>query len=90
LLQNQGIKNGQFGRAYAGYWYDERYAAGGNVSFFKGNRRISIVGNFNNVNQQNFGSQDLLGLTSSGGRGGGGGRVVAEEAVVVAVRIILR
>ncbi|RYD78102.1 MAG: hypothetical protein EOP53_11785, partial [Sphingobacteriales bacterium] len=31
--------------------------------------------NFNNINQQNFGSQDLIGVTSSGGgnRGGGGG-----------------
>jgi hypothetical protein len=73
VVTKAGIKNGQFGRIYAGYGTDERYAGGGNVSFFKGNRRLSIVGNFNNINQQNFGSQDLLGLTSSGGRGGGGG-----------------
>lgn len=75
IVTKSGIKNGQFGRIYAGYGTDERYAAGGNASFFKGDRRISFVGNFNNINQQNFGSQDLLGLTSSGGgRGGGGGR----------------
>ncbi len=73
VVTKAGIKNGQFGRIYAGYGTDERYAGGGNVSFFKGNRRLSVVGNFNNINQQNFGSQDLLGLTSSGGRGGGGG-----------------
>jgi hypothetical protein len=77
VVTKSGIKNGQFGRAYVGYGSDDRYAAGGNVSFFKGNRRLSFVGNFNNVNQQNFGSQDLLGLTSSGnnrgGRGGMGG-----------------
>ncbi len=74
IVTKSGIKNGQFGRIFGGYGTDDRYSAGGNISFFKGNRRISIVGNFNNVNQQNFGSQDLLGLTSSGGRGGGGGR----------------
>ena len=74
IVTKSGIKNGQFGRLYAGYGTDDRYSAGGNVSFFKGNRRISLVGNFNNINQQNFGSQDLLGLTSSAGRGGGGGR----------------
>ena len=80
IVTKSGLKNGQFGRAYVGYGTDERYAAGGNVSFFKGDRRLSLVGNFNNINQQNFGSQDLLGLTSSGGRasagggGGGGGR----------------
>ena len=79
IVTKTGIKNGQFGRAYAGYGTDNRYSAGGNVSFFKGNRRLSFVGNFNNINQQNFGSQDLLGLTSTGsnnrgggGRGGGG------------------
>jgi len=83
IVTKSGIKNGQFGRAYAGYGTDDRYTAGGNVSFFKGNRRLSLVGNFNNINQQNFGSQDLLGVTGTsnnnrgggqrgGGRGGGG------------------
>lgn len=75
IVTKQGIKNGQFGRVYTGYGTDGRYTGGGNVSFFKGARRLSFVGNFNNINQQNFASQDLLGLTSSGnpGRGGGGG-----------------
>ncbi len=74
VVTKSGIKNGQFGRIYSGYGTDDRYAAGGNMSFFKGTRRISLVANFNNTNQQNFGSQDLLGLTSSAGRGQGGGR----------------
>jgi hypothetical protein len=73
IVTKSGIKNGQFGRIYAGAGTDSRYAAGGNVSFFKGDRRISLVGNFNNINQQNFASQDLLGVTSSGGGGGGRG-----------------
>ena len=74
IVTKANMRNGQFGRMYAGYGTDDRYAAGGNVSFFKGNRRISLVGNFNNVNQQNFASQDLLGVTSGGGnRGGFGG-----------------
>ena len=75
IVTKSGIKNGQFGRIYAGAGTDSRYAAGGNVSFFKGDRRLSLVANFNNINQQNFASQDLLGVTSSGGGGGrGGGR----------------
>lgn len=73
IVTKSGLKNGQFGRVYAGYGTEDRYAAGGNVSFFNGDRRISIVGLFNNINQQNFGSQDLLGLTSSGGGGNRGG-----------------
>jgi hypothetical protein len=72
VVTKSGIKNGQFGRIYGGYGTDDHYAAGGNISFFNGNRRISLVGNFNNINQQNFGSQDLLGVTSSGGGGRGG------------------
>jgi len=75
IVTKSGIKNGQFGRIYAGAGTDGRYTGGGNISFFKENRRISLVGNFNNINQQNFASQDLLGATSSsggGGRGGGG------------------
>lgn len=71
IITKTGMRNGQFGRIYAGYGTDQRYAGGGNVSFFNGNRRVSIVGLFNNINQQNFGSQDLLGVTSSGGSGGG-------------------
>ena len=73
IVTKSGIKNGQFGRAYVGYGTNDRYNAGGNVSFFKGERRLSFVGNFNNINQQNFGSQDLLGLTSSGNSNKGGG-----------------
>ena len=69
-----GFLSRVFGRFFGGAGTDDRYSGGGNVSFFKGNRRISLVGNFNNINQQNFASQDLLGLTSSGGGGRGGGR----------------
>jgi len=73
IVTKAGMRNGQFGRIYAGYGTDNRYAAGGNMSFFKKDRRISLVGLFNNVNQQNFSSEDLLGVTSSGGGNRGGG-----------------
>jgi hypothetical protein len=64
---------GQFGRMFAGYGSDGTYNVGGNVNFFQKDRRISFVGLFNNINQQNFTSQDLLGFSSSGGGGKGGG-----------------
>jgi hypothetical protein len=73
IVTKANMRNGQFGRIYAGYGTDNRYQAGGNTTFLKENRKISIVGNFNNTNQQNFAQQDLLGVTSSGGRGGRGG-----------------
>ncbi len=49
--------------------------AGGNLNIFGKQKRISIIGLSNNLNQQNFASQDLAGvLGSSGGGGGRGGR----------------
>lgn len=60
-------RNGQFGKLYAGYGTDDRYTAGGNVNFFGGERRISVLGLSNNINQQNFSIQDILGATSGGG-----------------------
>ncbi|RYY63854.1 MAG: TonB-dependent receptor, partial [Chitinophagaceae bacterium] len=84
IVTKANMRNGQFGRIYAGAGTDEnasalRYSAGGNTTILKENRRISLVGNFNNINQQNFAQQDLLGVTSTGsnrggGRQGGGGR----------------
>ncbi len=70
----RGGANSVFGKVYAGYGYltDSRYSAGGSINWFKDNRRLSLIGMSNNVNQQNFSSQDLLGLTGATQRGGGG------------------
>ncbi len=74
IVTKVNMRNGSFGRVYAGYGTDGRYSAGGNVSFFNGDRRISLIGLANNINQQNFASQDLLGVSGVGNRGGGGQR----------------
>ena len=72
IVTKAGKNNGKFGKIYAGYGTDDRYIIGGNLNIFKGERRISILGLTNNINQQNFSAQDLLGL--NGGGGGGQGR----------------
>lgn len=72
IVTKSGKNNGQFGKVYAGYGTDNRWAAGGNVNYFKGKTRLSIIGMSNNINQQNFTSQDILGLTGSSGGGPGG------------------
>ncbi|WP_333864179.1 carboxypeptidase-like regulatory domain-containing protein, partial [Chitinophaga sp.] len=75
IVTRAEMRQGQFGKLFAGYGTDGRYSAGGNVNLFKENKRISIIGMTNNVNQQNFSSQDLLGVQNAGGGGGGrGGR----------------
>ena len=73
IITKANMRNGQFGHVFAGYGTDNRYLLGGNTTIFKNNERISIVGLVNNINQQNFSQQDLLGVTSNAQRGGGGG-----------------
>ena len=60
-----------------------KYNMGGNVNLFHGNSRVSIIGLFNNVNQQNFSFEDILGVTggSGGGHGPGRGRGVGRYMV---------
>ncbi|MBO7236170.1 MAG: outer membrane beta-barrel protein [Alistipes sp.] len=60
-----------------------KYNMGGNVNLFHGNTRVSIIGLFNNVNQQNFSFEDILGVTggSGGGHGPGRGRGVGRYMV---------
>lgn len=55
---------------------EDRYKVNGNVNFFNEDRRISLLGMSNNVNQQNFSQEDLAGVMSSGasGKRRGGGR----------------
>jgi hypothetical protein len=75
IITKKNKSEGVFGKLYAGDGTDERNIEGGNVNIFDGNRRISIIGLNNNINQQNFSMQDILGVVggSGGGRGGGGG-----------------
>jgi hypothetical protein len=72
IITLKRFRNGTFGRLYAGYGQDDHYKAGGSVNIFKDKRRISILGQFNNINDQNFSTEDLLGVMAGGGGQGGG------------------
>ena len=73
VITKPQFRNGSFGKFYAGAGQDEdnsmRYKAGENFNIFKGQRRISILSQSNNTNEQNFAPEDLMGVM-----GGGGGR----------------
>ena len=82
IVTHANMRQGQFGKMYAGYGYqpetDEvtshhKYIVGGNVNVFQNDSRISVLGLFNNINQQNFSFEDILGVTGSSGGGGGPG-----------------
>ena len=76
IVTKAQFKNGVFGKVYGGYGYEDKFKGGGTVNIFKGDRRITVLAQSNNVNEQNFSSEDLVGVSSSnsggGGRRGGG------------------
>ncbi|KUG06669.1 TonB-dependent receptor [Solirubrum puertoriconensis] len=81
IVTRPQFRNGQFGRVQAGAGQgtdgETRYRASGNINSFKGKQRISVIAQSNNVNEQNFGTEDLLGVVGNsrqGGSGGGGGQ----------------
>lgn len=64
-------RQGYFGRTIAGAGTDGDYDESLNMHRFDNDQQISVLGQGNDVNKQNFSIQDILG--SSGGRRGGGG-----------------
>jgi hypothetical protein len=68
-------KHGFFGKAYAGYGTENTYQAGGNLNYFDGSKRVSIIGMANNVNNLNFSTSEIMGAVSgSNSMGGSQGR----------------
>lgn len=68
-----GMNVGRFGRGLASGGTEGRYLGSGNANYFNGPRRISVLGLTNNLNQQNFSSEELSGVNQAAGGGGGGG-----------------
>ena len=91
IVTHSNMRQGVFGKVYGGYGYqpdgdgvtsNHKYNAGGNVNIFHGSSRVSVIGLLNNVNQQNFSFEDILGVTGGGGgMGGGRGRGVGQYMV---------
>lgn len=77
LTVKPGMKNGYFGTAEAGYGTDDRYMASFNVNKFWNGNQITLLGNFNNINQ--------LGFTDSNGnrfrRFGGNNGINTSQAI---------
>lgn len=73
IITKMKFRNGSFGKAFAGYGTDDRYRNGFTYNRFKNQKRITILGSLNNVNEQNFSAEDLMGVMAGGGGGGGGG-----------------
>ncbi len=67
-------RQGTFGRMQAGAGTDDRYQSSASWNRFKGPTRLSLLGQLNNINQQNFATEDLSGAFGSATMGEGPGR----------------
>ena len=74
IVTKAQFRNGIFGKVYGGYGYENKFKGGASVNIFKGNRRLTVLAQSNNINEQNFSSEDLVGVASSASTGGGGRR----------------
>ena len=81
IVTKAQFRNGVFGKLYGGYGHQDKYKGGGVINRFKDKQRFTVLAMTNNINEQNFSTEDLLGvMSSSGGNnnrrnfGGGGGR----------------
>jgi len=70
IITKTGLDNSKFGKMYAGVGTgagpaesSPRYMSGYSVNLFKGKKRVTLLGLANNINQQNFSSQDLSSLS---------------------------
>ncbi|MBS1747034.1 MAG: TonB-dependent receptor [Bacteroidetes bacterium] len=66
---------GHFGKVVAGAGAGDKglYNLAGNYNTFNNDQQISVIGQLNNTNKQNFTPQDIFGGSSGGGRSGGFG-----------------
>lgn len=85
IVTRKNRRHGVFGRFSGGYGTNDTYSAGTNLNLFDGERRLTIIGMSNNVNQQNFTGGDILGTSTSGAgaRGGnsGGGNIGQQAGI---------
>ena len=97
FVTKKSMRNGQFGKLYGGVgWQPEtesvsfnpKYLVGGNVNSFRNKQKITVLGLFNNINQQNFSFEDLLGVNNQGGRGNGNQFMVQQQPGVAAVNAV--
>jgi hypothetical protein len=71
IVTRKDKRQGYFGRAVGGAGTDETYDESFNFHRFDNDQQVSVLGQGNDINKQNFTVQDVLG--SSGSRRGSGG-----------------
>ncbi len=72
IITHESMRKGIFGKVFSGIGYEPtpyeditniKYMGGGSINLFHGSSRISVIGVINNLNQQNFSFEDIMGVT---------------------------
>ncbi|RYG54469.1 MAG: TonB-dependent receptor [Chitinophagaceae bacterium] len=66
LKLKKSIKQGWFGKLYAGAGTDDRYEGGGIVNLFRDTLQVSLLGYSNNLNRSGFSIQDVMNIGGFG------------------------
>ncbi len=73
IVTKKNARKGWFGKFIGADGTNEDYDESVNLHHFDGNSQMSLLGQANDINKQNFTPGDILGSGGSGGRRGGGG-----------------
>ncbi len=74
IITRADKRNGTTGLFSIGADGQDKYTVNGRLITANSKERLTVIGGSNNINQQNFNMQDLLGTSNRGGGGGGGRR----------------
>ncbi|MFI3316814.1 MAG: outer membrane beta-barrel protein [Rikenellaceae bacterium] len=75
IITKPDMREGVFGKVFGGVGYEPdptenstalKYMGGGSVNIFRGKSRTSVIALVNNLNQQNFSFEDIMGATDEG------------------------
>lgn len=67
IITKPDFRQGKFGRVFGGYAPDDKYKAGGVYNSFNKSQRLTIIGQTNNINEQNFANDDVAAMQTTGG-----------------------
>jgi len=73
IITKKNMRKGVFGKFVGGDGTDQDYDESLNFHRFAGDQQISVLGQANDLNKQNFTAQDIFGGSSGQGRRAGGG-----------------
>lgn len=84
IITRADRRKGENGVFTGGTDFADKYQVSGRLNILRNNKKITLTGGANNINQQTFSTQDLLGVLGGGGgrggRGGGGGGFIGRQS----------